>query len=330
MSIRLAILGATGMVGQTMLSILEEGDLEISDLALFASERSAGKTVPFRGQELEIQELTEEALKEGKYDYVMSALESEFATVYAPAAVEAGSVVIDNSSAYRMEEGVPLVVPEVNAQDAFDNKGIIANPNCSTIQSVVALVPILEAYGLKRVVFSTYQAVSGSGVGGIRDLEEGVKGKEPSLYPHPIAYNVLPHIDSFLDTGYTKEEMKMVNETRKMFHLPDLPITATAVRVPVKGGHAVAINAETERPVDLEELRGLYEETEGIILQDDPANNVYPMPLDIEGKDEVYVGRIRLDDSVENGVNVWCVADNIRKGAALNAIQILEVLVKGK
>ncbi|MDO5037359.1 MAG: aspartate-semialdehyde dehydrogenase [Tissierellia bacterium] len=328
MSIRLAILGATGLVGQTMLNILQERGDYLDEISLFASSRSAGKEVSFKGKTYPIKELTEEALREEKFDYVLSALDSHLATRYIPVAKEAGAVVIDNSSAYRMAQDVPLVVPEVNPEDAFKNQGIIANPNCSTIQSVVALAPILKTYGLKRIVYVTYQAVSGSGVEGIADLERGIQGQENTLYPHPIAYNILPHIDDFLDTGYTKEEMKMIDESQKIFHLPDLAITATAARVPVKGGHAVAINAETQKPVDLEELRDLYRKTEGIVLQDDPQEKLYPMPLYAEGEDPVFVGRLRLDPSLENGLNLWCVADNIRKGAALNAIQILELLIQ--
>lgn len=326
--IRLAILGATGLVGSTMLSILEERDLPIEELRLFASERSAGKKVSFKEQTLTIEELTPESILEGEFDYILSAAGGDRSKEYAPYVKESGAVMIDNSSAFRMTEGVPLVVPEINGEDAFENDGLIANPNCSTIQSVVALGPIKEHYGLKRVVYNTYQAVSGSGQAGIEDLERGLKGEENKLYPYQIANNILPHIDDFLDTGYTKEEMKMVNETRKMFHDPDLKVTATAVRVPVFSSHAVSINVETKKPVDLDELRKYYEDAEGIVLLDDPKNLVYPTSLATEGTDKVYVGRLRLDDSVENGLNLWCTADNVRKGAALNAVQILELLMK--
>lgn len=328
MGIRVAILGITGLVGQTMLSILEEKNLPLDELAVFASARSAGTKLMFKGQELEVGELTEEAIRQGKYDYILSALDSDISKIFSPIAASVGSVVIDNSSCFRMTEGIPLVVPEVNGKDALDNDGIIANPNCSTIQSVVALVPIFENFGIKRIVYNTYQAVSGSGVNGIKDLEDGIKGEANSFYPHQIAYNVLPHIDDFLETGYTKEEMKMIDETRKMFHKPSLPITATTVRVPVRGAHSISINVETEKPVDLDQLRQLYRDTEGIVLQDDVKNNVYPLALETEGKDEVFVGRIRKDNSIENGINLWCTADNIRKGAALNAIQILEYILK--
>lgn len=328
MGIRVAILGITGLVGQTMLSILDSKDLPIDSLDVFASARSAGSKVSFKGKDLEVKELTEEAIRQGKYDYILSALDSDISKVFSPIAASVGSVVIDNSSCFRMTEGIPLVVPEVNGKDALENKGIIANPNCSTIQSVVALVPILEKYGIKRIIYNTYQAVSGSGVNGLKDLEEGIKGGENTFYPHQIAFNILPHIDDFLDTGYTKEEMKMIDETRKMFHMPKLPITSTTVRVPVRGAHSISINVETEKPVDLDELRQLYRDTKGIVLEDDVANNIYPLALNTEGKDEVFVGRIRKDFSVENGINLWCTADNIRKGAALNAIQILEYILE--
>lgn len=323
---RLAILGATGLVGQTMRSILEEKDLPL-ELTMFASSNSAGKTFNFKGEEHTVQELTEEALREGKFDYVLSALDGNLAGKFCPVAAEAGSIVIDNSSHFRMEEGIPLVVPEINAKDGIDAKGIIANPNCSTIQSVVALKPVEDLFKMKRIVFTTFQAVSGSGVNGIADLERGIEGEAPEFYPHPIAYNCLPHIDDFLEDGYTKEEMKMVNESRKIFHRPDLAVTATAVRVPVKGAHAISINVTCEKPIDLDALRKAYEEMDGVVLQDDVKNLVYPLQIEAEGKDEVFVGRIRKDDSCENSLNLWVVADNIRKGAALNAIQILEKLL---
>lgn len=329
-SIRLAVLGITGLVGQTMLSILESKNLPIEELSVFASARSAGNKITFKGKEIEIQELTEDAIRQGKFDYILSALESDISKTFSPIAASVGSLVIDNSSCFRMDPEVPLVVPEANGDDALNNKGIIANPNCSTIQSVVALIPILENFGIKRIIYNTYQAVSGSGVNGVKDLEEGIKGEKNTFYPHQIAFNVLPHIDDFLDTGYTKEEMKMIDETRKMFHKPELPITATTVRVPVRGAHSISINVETEKPVDINELRNIYKNTQGIVLEDDVQNNVYPLALNTEGKDEVFVGRIRKDYSVENGINLWCTADNIRKGAALNAIQILEYVLAHK
>ena len=320
---RTAILGATGLVGQTMRSILEERNLPL-ELSMFASKNSAGKTFTFNGEEHVIEELTEDALREGKFDYVLSALDGDLAAKYCPVAAEAGAIVIDNSSHFRMTEGIPLVVPEINPEDISDKAGIIANPNCSTIQSVVALKPVEDLFKMKRIVFTTFQAVSGSGVRGIADLENGVKGEAPEFYPYPIAFNCLPHIDDFLDDGYTKEEMKMVNESRKIFHRPDLAVTATAVRVPVKGAHAISVNVTCEKPIDIDKLRGAYEAMDGVVLQDDVKNLVYPLQINAEGKDEVFVGRIRKDDSCENSLNLWVVADNIRKGAALNAIQILE------
>ena len=320
---RTAILGATGLVGQTMRSILEERNLPL-ELSMFASKNSAGKTFTFNGEEHVIEELTEDALREGKFDYVLSALDGDLAAKYCPVAAEAGAIVIDNSSHFRMAEGIPLVVPEINPEDISDKAGIIANPNCSTIQSVVALKPVEDLFKMKRIVFTTFQAVSCSGVRGIADLENGVKGKAPEFYPYPIAFNCLPHIDDFLDDGYTKEEMKMVNESRKIFHRPGLAVTATAVRVPVKGAHAISVNVTCEKPIDIDKLRAAYEAMDGVVLQDDVKNLVYPLQINAEGKDEVFVGRIRKDDSCENSLNLWVVADNIRKGAALNAIQILE------
>lgn len=306
-----------------MRSILEERNLPL-ELSMFASKNSAGKTFTFNGEEHVIEELTEEALREGKFDYVLSALDGDLAAKFCPVAAEAGAIVIDNSSHFRMVDGIPLVVPEINPEDISDKAGIIANPNCSTIQSVVALKPVEDLFKMKRIVFTTFQAVSGSGVRGIADLENGVKGKAPEFYPYPIAFNCLPHIDDFLDDGYTKEEMKMVNESKKIFHRPDLSVTATAVRVPVKGAHAISVNVTCEKPIDIDKLRAAYEAMDGVVLQDDVKNLVYPLQINAEGKDEVFVGRIRKDDSCENSLNLWVVADNIRKGAALNAIQILE------
>ena len=236
-------------------------------------------------------------------------------------------MVIDNSSYWRMDENVPLVVPEVNPQDIKKHKGIIANPNCSTIQAVVPLKALHEKYKIKRIVYSTYQAVSGSGVGGIKDLEDGVDGKPNSFYPHPIAYNCLPHIDVFEDNGYTKEELKMINETKKIFNDFDMKVTATTVRVPVKNSHSESINIEFENPFELSDLVNTLENMNGVIVMDNPKENKYPTTVDSTGRDEVFVGRIRRDFSVDNGVNIWVVADNIRKGAATNTVQIAELLV---
>lgn len=325
----LGIFGATGLVGQTMLAILETRpafkDVQVK---VYASSRSKGQEIQFRGQTLVIEELTEETIKNSGLDYALSALDADLAAKFLPVAAEAGIVCIDNSSKFRMDPDKPLVVPEINLDTIKEGDKIIASPNCSTIQSVIPLKPLYDAFGIKRIVYSTYQSTSGSGVGGLRDLEEGLKGKEPTTYPYPIAFNLIPHIDKFLENGYTKEEMKMINETRKILGDETLAITATAVRVPVKSAHAVSINVETKKPFKMEEVYKVLEDFPGIVLEDDPAHNIYPMNLYTEGKDEVYVGRIRRDESVENGINLWCTADNIRKGAALNTIQILEKVAK--
>ena len=326
---KLGIFGATGLVGQSMLKILEDRPtFKDVDLVLFASARSAGKVVSYRGKDLVIEELSEENIKKAQLDYALSALDASLSAEFLPIAAREGVICIDNSSNFRMDEDKPLVVPEINLASIKEGDKIIASPNCSTIQSVIPLKPIYDHFGIKRIIYTTYQATSGSGVGGLRDLEEGAKGEEPTTYPYPIAYNLLPHIDSFLDNGYTKEEMKMIGEARKILGDDSLAITATAVRVPVKYSHAVAINVETKKPFTLEEVKKVLEDFEGIILEDDPAKNIYPMPLNVAGKDEVYVGRIRRDESIENGLNLWCVADNTRKGAALNTIQILEKVAK--
>lgn len=323
----IAIVGASGLVGGTFLKVLEERELPIKNLYLFASARSAGKEVIFKGKILVIEELTEHSF-DREIDIALFSAGGDISKKFAPIASEKGVIVVDNSSAWRMDKNVPLVVPEVNPEDIFKNNGIIANPNCSTIQSVVPLKVIDELYGIKRVVYSTYQAVSGSGIKGIEDLQRGLKGEEPKTYPHPIVNNCLPHIDSFLENGYTKEEEKMINETRKILNKKDLPITATCVRVPVINGHSISINVELEKDVNLEELRAKFRETKGVILEDDVKNNRYPLATEASGTDEVYVGRLRKDFSIEKGLNLWVVADNIRKGAATNAVQIAEILMK--
>lgn len=323
----IAIVGASGLVGGTFLKVLEERDLPIKNLYLFASARSAGKEIIFKGKTLVIEELTENSF-DREIDIALFSAGGDISKKFAPIASEKGVIVVDNSSAWRMDENVPLVVPEVNPEDIFKNNGIIANPNCSTIQSVVPLKVIDELYGIKRVVYSTYQAVSGSGIKGIEDLQRGLKGEEPKTYPHPIVNNCLPHIDSFLENGYTKEEEKMINETRKILNKKNLPITATCVRVPVLNGHSISINVELEREVNLEELKAKFRETKGIVLEDDVKNNRYPLATEANGTDEVYVGRLRKDFSIEKGLNLWVVADNIRKGAATNAVQIAEILMK--
>ncbi len=324
---KFAVVGATGMVGRTFLKVLEERNLPIDEIYFFASSRSAGKKITFCGKEYVVEELTENSFDRG-IDIALFSAGGGTSLKFSPIAAEKGCAVIDNSSAWRMDPNVPLVVPEVNPDDIKWNKGIIANPNCSTIQAVVPLKPLHEKYGLKRVIYSTYQAVSGAGMGGYHDLEDGLKGEAPRKFCHPIAGNCLPHIDVFTENGYTKEEIKMMNETRKILGIPDLRITATTVRVPVYYGHSESINVEFEKPFDLDELRSELQNTCGIIVQDDPANNIYPLPLNAAGKDEVFVGRIRRDESVESGINLWVVADNIRKGAATNAVQIAQKLIE--
>lgn len=324
--IKLAVVGATGMVGSTLLQVLEENKFPADEVYFFASARSKGKKLQFNNKEYTVEELTETSFDRG-IDIALFSAGGTTSKIYAPIAASKGCVVVDNSSAWRMDPDVPLVVPEVNPNDVEKHKGIIANPNCSTIQAVVALKPVHDLFGIKRVVFSTYQAVSGAGVAGYNDLKNGLEGKAPEKFAYPIANNCLPHIDDFLDNGYTKEEMKMVNETRKIMGLPNLKVTATTIRVPVFDCHSESINVECERPVDLDLLRKVLSESKGIVVQDDVKNNVYPMAINAKGKNEVFVGRIRKDESVENGINMWVVADNIRKGAATNTVQIAELLV---
>ncbi len=325
--LNVAVVGATGMVGRTFLKVLEEEKLPVENYYLFASKRSSGTKIEFMGKEYEIEELTENSFDRG-IDIALFSAGGSISEKYAPIAASKGCVVVDNSSAWRMDKDVPLVVPEVNPEDIKKNKGIIANPNCSTIQAMVALKPLDDKYRIKRVVYSTYQAVSGAGLGGWNDLERGLKGEAPQKFPHPIANNCLPQIDSFLPDGYTKEEMKMVNETRKILGRDDIRITATTVRVPVFNSHSESINVEFEKPYDLAELIEVLKNAPGIIVQDDPENGVYPMAINATGTNETYVGRIRRDDSVESGVNLWVVADNIRKGAAANAVQIAKKLIE--
>ena len=327
---KIAVVGATGMVGRMFLRVLEERKLPASEYFLFASARSAGTTVEFMGKKHTVRELTEDAFKDLGVDIALFSAGGGTSKIFAPIVAASGAVVIDNSSTWRMDPEVPLVVPEVNAHaiSQYKNKGIIANPNCSTIQAMVALKPLAVKYGLKRVIYSTYQAVSGAGMGGYSDLENGLKGEAPKKFPHPIAGNVLPQIDVFLDTGYTKEEQKMIDESRKILELPSLRVTATTVRVPVFHGHSESINVELEKPFGVADIRKLWESTEGLIVQDDPEKGIYPMPINAADTDPVYVGRLRRDFSVENGINFWCVADNIRKGAATNAVQIAQELIR--
>lgn len=327
--VNLAVVGATGMVGRTFLKVLEEKKLPIDNFYLFASERSAGKKMMFDGKEYTVEQLKEDSFDRG-IDIALFSAGGDTSKKFAPIAAAKGCIVIDNSSAWRMDKEVPLVVPEVNPEDIGWNKGIIANPNCSTIQAMVALKPLNDKYKIKRVVYSTYQAVSGAGLGGWNDLENGLKGEEPKKFPHPIANNCLPHIDVFEENGYTKEEIKMINETRKILHEPDMKITATAVRVPVFNSHSESINVEFENDFNMEELIQTLKNAPGVVIQNNSVNNEYPLAVNATGHDEVFIGRIRRDESVKSGVNLWVVADNIRKGAASNAVQIADVIIRGK
>ena len=322
----IAVVGATGVVGSTFLKVLEERDFPFENIYMMASKKSAGKTLTFKGKEYTVEELTEHSFDK-PIDIALFSAGGSTSEKFAPIAAAHGVTVVDNSSQWRMDKEVPLVVPEVNPQDIAWNKGIIANPNCSTIQAMVALKPLQDKYGIKRVVYSTYQAVSGSGVKGINDLKNGLAGDDEHLQAYPIAGNCLPHIDVFTDNGYTKEEMKMINETHKILGDDDIKVTATTVRVPVFDSHSESINIELEKPFELEDVVELFKNSPGIVVQDDVAHNVYPLARDAAGTDAVYIGRIRRDFSVDNGLNIWVVADNIRKGAATNAIQIAEKLV---
>ena len=322
---KVAVVGATGLVGSTIIKLLESRNIEISELVPFASKRSAGIKIPFGEDELTVRELTEAATLED-FDYVLMSAGGQISLRYSPLFEENGAVVIDNSSAWRMNPEIDLIVPEVNQPSL--NRKIIANPNCSTIQSVSPLKVLHDAFGLTRVAYTTYQSVSGSGWAGIEDLNRGERGEEPLNYPYPIYDNVLPHIDDFLENGYTKEEKKMIDETRKILDLPELSVTATCVRVPVKSSHSIAINVTFEKEATVEEVKEAFKNKPGIILKDNPDNLQYPMPIDAAGKDDIIVGRIRKDNSLKNTFHIWSVSDNILKGAALNAVQILDQLIK--
>jgi aspartate-semialdehyde dehydrogenase len=324
-----AVVGATGLVGRTMVQVLMERKFPVNRLVLLATERSVGKELDFNGTAVPVQ-----ALGPDKFRHIEFALFSAGAAVskeFAPLAAKSGAVVIDNSSAFRMDDDVPLVVPEVNRRQAFKHKGIIANPNCSTIQLVVALKPLHDRFKIKRVVVSTYQAVSGAGQQGVDQLREELANRVPATmkFQHRIADNALPHIDIFFEDGYSKEEHKMINETSKIMG-ERIKLTATCVRVPTLGGHGESVNIEFEKKSSVEEIREVLRNAPGIVVQDDPKTGVYPMPITAEGKDDVFVGRIRKDESVSSGVNLWIVADNVRKGAATNAVQIAEALALGK
>ena len=326
--IKCAIVGATGLVGRTFLKVLEERKLPIDKYVLLASEKSKGKKITFLNKEYEVEVLNENSFDNNRFNFALFSAGGEISRKYSPIATKNGCIVIDNSSYFRMHEDVPLIVPEVNTHIIPFNKGIISNPNCSTIQAVIPLNTLNIHYKLKRVVYSTYQAVSGAGIAGIEDLKNTFKSIKAKKFPYPIYNNCLPQIDVFLENGYTKEEMKMIEETKKILNLPNLNITATCVRVPVLNCHCESINVEFENEFDILELKQILNKTDGIVVLDDTNKDIYPLPTFVDGKDDVFIGRIRRDYSVKNGINFWCVADNIRKGAATNAVQILEKLLK--
>lgn len=327
----IAVVGASGLVGRKILEIIQERKFEVGKIVAVASDASAGKELGIKGKTFRLQKLEPNVFKNLEFAFFSAG--GSVSTEWAPKAAADGCIVIDNSSAFRMKDDVPLVVPEVNRQDMFKNKGIIANPNCSTIQLVVALKPLDNAFKIKRVVVSTYQSVSGAGYKGINALENELRnihhtGKSP--FPHKIAYNAIPHIDVFFDDNYTREELKMINETRKIMNRKDLNITATCVRIPALNGHSESVNIEFDRKVTAEAVKEVLQGAKGIKVIDNPSSNHYPMPIDTVDKDDVFVGRIREDRSVKNGINLWIVADNVRKGAATNAVQIAEEYIKGK
>lgn len=324
---KLAVAGATGLVGRNMLDTIDRKGIQFDELVLFSSARSAGTEVSFQGKTYTVRELTEEAANE-QYDFVLMSAGGSTSEHFSPIFEQAGAVVIDNSSQWRMVEGIDLIVPEVNEPEL--TRKIIANPNCSTIQSVVPLKIMQEAYGLKRVAYTTYQAVSGSGVKGKQELAEGANGKAPETYPHAIYNNVLPHIDVFLKDGYTKEEQKMIDETRKILKDDALKVTATCVRVPVQDSHSVHMSVTVNKDTTVADIQQLFDNDSRVVLEDNPANNEYPLAINSTGKDEIFVGRIRCDDSLDNTFHVWCTSDNLLKGAALNAVQILEQVMNLK
>lgn len=325
-----AIVGPLGVVGRQLANILEERDFPIKQIKLLGTSRNQGKEMKFRGKKVYTEVAKKGAFKD--VDIAFFCVGGEVSKELAPIAMEEGAIVIDNSSAWRMDPDIPLIVPEVNPEDLQWHTGIIANPNCSSTQMLVVLKPIHDKYKIKRVVVSTYQAVSGTGKDAIDELNNQAsdyvlnKDITNSVYPHQILFNALPHIDSFLDTGYTKEEMKMINETKKILD-KDIKVTATTVRVPVVSGHSESVNIETELPMDIEEVKALLNNSPGIQVLDNPKDNIYPLAIHCVDKDEVFVGRIRSDYSIENGINIWIVSDNLRKGAALNAVQIAETLI---
>lgn len=327
-----AVAGATGLVGREMIEILEDRNFPVGELVMLASERSEGERVAFKGKNVLVRRLARDSFKD--VDIALFSAGAERSLEFAPAAVKSGAIVIDNSSAFRMDPKVPLIVPEINAHAVEGHSGIIANPNCSTIAMVLVLKPIHDKAKIKRVVVTTFQSVSGTGKKGMDELAQqtvallNFKDVETKVYPHQIAFNCLPHIDAFLDNGYTKEEMKMVNETRKIMEDDSIRVTATTVRVPVFRCHAESVNIETDTKISANEVRAVLAAAPGIIVFDDPKKNIYPLAMDVVAKDEVYVGRVREDESLPNGINLWLVSDNLRKGAALNAVQIAELLIK--
>lgn len=336
-NIKLAIVGASGVVGTTLLKILEKKNLPISEYHFFSSIKSAGKRLDFLNKSYEIEELTEESFTNNSFNYAIFCAGSDVSKKFAPIAVSTGCIVIDNSSYFRMQPNIPLIVPEVNPEDINNHTGIISNPNCSTIQAIVALKPLHDKYKIKRIIYSTYQAVSGAGSKGIYDFENGILNYMDNRdisekyylqkFPHPIFSNCIPQIDNFIDNGYTKEEEKMINETRKILHDQNIRISATCVRVPVLNSHGESINIEFENSFELEDIITTLENSPGIVVQDIPTENIYPLAINTTKHDKVYVGRIRRDYSVASGLNMWVVADNLRKGAATNAVQILELLL---
>lgn len=328
-----AVVGATGVVGKEIIDILEQRKFPVKTLKPLASERSAGTSVHFNGQFVEVEVLTEHSF-EG-VDYALFSAGGSISEKFAPIAAKAGAVVIDNTSHFRMDKDVPLVVPEVNPHAIKEHKGIIANPNCSTAQMVLALKPIHDAATIKRIVVSTYQSVSGAGKEAIMELEDHARASlsgatpDPSVFPHEIAFNVIPQIDVFTENGYTKEEMKMINETKKILGDDSIQVTATCVRVPVFISHSESVNIQTEKKLTAKQVRDLLTAMPGVAVMDDPSKGEYPTPRQASGKDDTFIGRIREDVSVPNGIELWCVSDNLRKGAALNAVQIAELVAKG-
>ncbi|MDD7462973.1 MAG: aspartate-semialdehyde dehydrogenase [Anaerococcus sp.] len=323
-SVNVAVVGASGLVGRKILELLEERNFPVNNLVLLASERSAGKKLKFRGEEVEIKKLDENSFDNGNIDLALFSAGGSVSEKFIPIAIRNGIRCVDNSSFFRMDKNVPLVVPEINKKEINKDTMLIANPNCSTIQSVLAIKPIVDAFNVKRIVYNTYQAVSGGGEKALEDLHNKTNKK----WKYKIHNNVLPQIDVFLDNGYTKEEMKMIDETRKILDKNDLKITATTARVPVENSHAISINIELDRDFELDYIKKILEDQEGVVLVDDIENEIYPLPTEATGNDEVFVGRIRRDYSLDYGINMWVVADNIRKGAATNAVENAELLLE--